>query len=72
MLLLIHTYINIRKIKGVIFVENIKKFEEMTVEELKKYAKENDMKLTSKVKAKMIKQINEYEHIRNCKGNAFR
>ena len=40
--------------------------------ELKKYAKENDMKLTSKVKAKMIKQINEYEHIRNCKGNAFR
>ena len=37
-----------------------KKFEEMTVEELKKYAKENDMKLTSKVKAKMIKQINKY------------
>ena len=58
--------------KGVAFMENIKKFEEMTVEELKKYAKENDMKLTSKVKAKMIKQINEYEHIRNCKGNAFR
>ena len=51
---------------------NNKKFEEMTVVELKKYAKENDMKLTSKVKAKMIKQINEYEHIRNCKGNAFR
>ena len=49
-----------------------KKFEEMTIEELKKYAKENDMKLTSKVKTKMIKQINEYEHIRNCKGNAFR
>ena len=49
-----------------------KKFEEMTVEELKNYAKENDMKLTSKVKVKMIKQINEYEHIRNCKGNAFR
>ena len=49
-----------------------KKFEEMTTEELKKYAKENDMKLTSKVKVKMIKQINEYEHIRNCKGNAFR
>ena len=49
-----------------------KKFEEMTVEELKKYAKENCMKLTSKVKSKMIKQINEYEHIRNCKGNAFR
>ena len=65
-------YINIKKIKGVVFMENIKKFEEMTVEELKKYAKENDMKLTSKVKAKMIKQINEYEHIRNCKGNAFR
>ena len=36
------------------------------------YFKENDMKLTSKVKAKMIKQINEYEHIRNNKGNAFR
>ena len=49
-----------------------KKFEEMTVEELKNYAKENGMRLTSKVKAKMIKQINEYEHIRNCKGNAFR
>ena len=49
-----------------------KKFEEMTVEELKKYAKENDMKLTSKVKAKIIKQINEYQHIRNCKGDAFR
>lgn len=49
-----------------------KKFEEMTVEELKNYAKENDMRLTSKVKGKMIKQINEYEHIRNCKGNAFR
>ena len=53
-------------------MENIKKFEEMTTEELKKYAKENDMKLTSKVKVKMIKQINEYEHIRNNKGNAFR
>ena len=49
-----------------------KRFEEMTVEELKKYAKENDMRLTSKVKAKMIKQINEYEYIRNNKGNAFR
>ena len=49
-----------------------KKFEEMTVEELKKYAKENYMKLTSKVKAKMIKQINEYEYVRNNKGNAFR
>ena len=53
-------------------MKNIKKFEEMTVEELKKYAKENDMKLTSKVRSKMIAQINEYEHIRNCKGNAFR
>ena len=53
-------------------MENIKKFEEMTVEELKKYAKENDMKLTSKVKAKMIAQINEYEYVRNNKGNAFR
>ena len=63
-------YINIKKIKGVVFMN--KKFEEMTVEELKKYAKENDMKLTSKVKAKIIKQINEYEHIRNNKGNAFR
>ena len=63
-------YINIKKIKGVVFIN--KKFEEMTVEELKKYAKENDMKLTSKVKTKMIKQINEYEHIRNNKGNAFR
>ena len=63
-------YINIKKIKGVVFMN--KKFEEMTTEELKKYAKENDMKLTSKVKAKMIKQINEYEHIRNNKGNAFR
>ena len=49
-----------------------KKFEEMTTEELKKYAKENDMKLTSKVKAKMIKQINEYEYVRNNKGNVFR
>lgn len=49
-----------------------KKFEDMTVEELKNYAKQNCMKLTSKVKAKMIKQINEYEHIRSCKGNAFR
>ena len=49
-----------------------KNFENMTTEELKKYAKENDMKLTSKVKAKIIKQINEYEHIRNSKGNAFR
>ena len=49
-----------------------KKFEEMTVEELEKYAKENCMNLNSKVKAKMIKQINEYQHIRNCKGNAFR
>ena len=48
-----------------------KKFEEMTVEELKKYAKENYMKLTSKVKAKMIKQINEYDHIRNFKCNSF-
>ena len=49
-----------------------KKFEEMTVEELKKYAKENDMKLTSKVKVKIIAQIKEYEHFRNNKGNAFR
>ena len=49
-----------------------KKFEEMTTEELKNYAKQNDMKLTSKVRAKMIKQINEYQHIRNCKGDAFR
>ena len=32
-----------------------KKFEEMTVEELKKYAKENYMKLTSKVKTKKIR-----------------
>ena len=40
-------------------MKNIKKFEEMTVEELKKYAKENCMKLTSKVKAKIIEQINE-------------
>ena len=44
----------------------------MTIEELKEYAKENDMRLTSKVKIKMIKQIKEYEHIRTCKGNAFR
>ena len=63
-------YINIKKIKGVVYMN--KKFEEMTTEELKKYAKENDMKLTSKVRAKMIKQINEYQHIRNCKGDAFR
>ena len=49
-----------------------KNFESMTTEELKNYAKQNDMKLTSKVKAKMIKQINEYQHIRNCKGDAFR
>ena len=53
-------------------MENIKKFEEMTVEELKNYAKQNDMKLTSKVKAKMLPQIKEYEHFRNNKGNAFR
>ena len=46
-------YINIKKIKGVVFMN--KKFEEMTTEELKKYAKENDMKLTSKVKAKKIR-----------------
>ena len=32
----------------------------------------NAMPTDEKVKAKMIKQINEYEHIRNCKGNAFR
>ena len=44
-----------------------KNFESMTIEELKNYAKENDMKLTSKVKV-----IKEYEHIRNCKGDAFR
>ena len=49
-----------------------KKFEEMTVEELKNYAKQNDMKLTSKVKTKMIAQIKEYEYVRNNKGNAFR
>ena len=49
-----------------------KNFESMTTEELKNYAKENDMKLTSKVKTKMIAQIKEYEHIRNNKGNAFR
>ena len=53
-------------------MENIKKFEEMTVEELKNYAKQNDMKLTSKIKTKMIAQIKEYEHFRNNKGNAFR
>ena len=34
-------------------------FENMTTEELKNYAKQNDMKLTSKVKAKMIAQIKE-------------
>ena len=50
----------------------MKKLENMTIEELKEYAKENDMRLTSKVKTKMIKQIKEYEHIRTCKGNAFR
>ena len=50
----------------------MKKLENMTIEELKEYAKENDMRLTSKVKIKMIKQIKEYEHIRTCKGNAFR
>ena len=50
----------------------MKKFENMSIEELKEYAKENNMRLTSKVKIKMIKQIEEYEHIRNCKGNAFR
>ena len=49
-----------------------KNFESMTIEELKKYAKENDMRLTSKIKTKIIKQIKEYEHIRNCKGDAFR
>ena len=50
----------------------MKKLENMSTEELKEYAKENDMRLTSKVKIKMIKQIKEYEHIRTCKGNAFR
>ena len=49
-----------------------KNFESMTTEELKNYAKQNDMKLTSKVKAKMIAQIKEYERFRNNKGNAFR
>ena len=49
-----------------------KNFESMTTEKLKNYAKQNDMKLTSKVKAKMIAQINEYEYVRNNKGNAFR
>ena len=49
----------------------MKKFENMSIEELKEYAKENNMRLTSKVKIKMIKQIKEYEHIRTCKGNAF-
>ena len=56
--------------KGVVFMK--KNFESMTTEELKNYARQNNMKVTSKVKAKMIKQINEYEHIRNCKGDAFR
>ena len=50
----------------------MKKLENMTIEELKEYAKENDMRLTSKVKTKMIKQIKEYEHIITSKGNAFR
>ena len=50
----------------------MKKLENMSTEELKEYAKENNMRLTSKVKIKMIKQIKEYEHIRTCKGNAFR
>ena len=50
----------------------MKKFENMSIEELKEYAKENNMRLTSKVKSKIIKQIKEYEHIRNYKGNAFR
>lgn len=49
-----------------------KNFENMTIEELKNYAKQNDMKLTSKVRSKMITQIKEYEHFRNNKGNAFR
>ena len=44
----------------------------MTTEELKEYAKQNDMKLTSKKREKIIKQIKEYEHFRNNKGKAFR
>ena len=32
----------------------MKKFENMSIEELKEYAKENDMRLTSKVKIKIL------------------
>ena len=41
------------------------KLEDMSVDELKQYAKNNDMKLTSKVKGKMIIQIKEYEKARS-------
>ncbi len=49
-----------------------KELEEMEVSELKEYAKRNGMKLTSKVKNKMIQQIREYEKYRGTHGNLFR
>ena len=48
------------------------KLEDMSVDELKQYAKNNDMRLTSKVKEKMITQIKEYEKARSTRGNVFR
>ena len=48
------------------------KLDDMSVDELKQYAKNNDMRLTSKVKGKMIIQIKEYEKARSTKGNVFR
>ena len=44
----------------------------MSVEELKAYAKANSMKLTSKVKSKMIQQILDYEKARGSHGRLFR
>ena len=48
------------------------KLEDMSVDELKQYAKNNDMRLTSKVKEKMITQIKEYEKARSTRGNAMK
>ena len=53
-------------------VNEVKSLEDMSVEELRQYAKSNSMKLTSKLKAKMIQQIREYEKYRNTHGNIFR
>ena len=49
-----------------------KTLDDMSVEELKAYAKANSMKLTSKVKSKMIQQILDYEKARGSHGRLFR